>query len=219
MLEFSLVGWVTGQRRSREILASVVTDAVDPSCGVLHVLTIDLIHDWCQGGTISQLVFERDQWRALIVGSPWREIRLRWQEPIVTIYDSTSNAASPHNCSPALCRVAVTLVFQAFCHVSHSVPTSNEPNSTPSFCLSAFKIKAKLKERIWEYAKQYKKGNKYIWNNHRQYLTYFLPLYLFTQSTLWGCSFKIHTTPVLFAAFLLNSSLHSKTEDIRQATT
>lgn len=114
---------------------------MDPSSAALQVLTIDLIHDRCQRGTISRLVSGRDQWHALIVGSPWRETeRPRWQEPIVTIYDFATNVASLHNCSPPSCPFAVTLVFQAFCRVSQSAHTSNTPAANPrSFFFPALK--------------------------------------------------------------------------------
>lgn len=130
----SFIRWVKGRRSG-----SKNTRKYCDGCGgsvfrpCLEVLTIDLIHDWCQRGTVSRLVFlALDQWRALIVWSPWREKRLRWQEPIVTIYGSTSSTASLHNCTPALRLVAVTLVFQASCHVSQSVPPSNQPPPTPT---------------------------------------------------------------------------------------
>lgn len=62
------IGCVRGCRSSRKIPTSTVTAAVDPSCGALRALTIDLIHDWCQRGTIGRLVLAHDQWHALIVG-------------------------------------------------------------------------------------------------------------------------------------------------------
>lgn len=126
----SFIRWVKGRRSG-----SKNTRKYCDGCGgsvfrpCLEVSTIDLIHDWCQRGTVSRLVFvAHDQWRALIVWSPWREKGLRWQEPIVTIYGSTSSTASLHDCSPALCLVAVTLVF---CHVSQSVPPPPPPPSLP----------------------------------------------------------------------------------------
>lgn len=124
-----------------------------PPC--FKVLTIDLVHDWCQQGTVSRLVFTHDQWRALIVGSPWREKRLRWQEPIVTIYDSTSNTASLHNCSP-ICVWLLLHLFSRHSVMFHNLSllqtTSPFPPSTLYFFYPLSKT-AKLKEnnadRIW----------------------------------------------------------------------
>lgn len=144
MDKFRFVGWVKGQRSSRKIPTSILWRvAEDPSSGVLQVLTIDLIHDWCQWGTISRLVFEHDQWHALIGGSPWREKRLRWQEPIVTIDDSTSSAASPRDCSPAFCvsgRSYTCFPGILSCYFKRSRPYS-------PFVLLALNKTATLKER------------------------------------------------------------------------
>lgn len=185
MDKFSFTGWVKGKRSSRKIPTSIVTSAMDPSSVVLQVLTIDLIHDWCQRGTISRLVFEHDQWHALIVGSPWREKRLRWQEPIVTIYDSTSNSASLHNCSLAFvsgcCYTCFPGILSCFAICPYFKCT--HPNSL--FFLSALKKQQHSKNVMQlneNMRSRIRKAINTFLNNLRQYLTYFLPLYLFTQS-------------------------------------
>lgn len=59
------------------------------------------INDRCQQGSIRQVVSLHNQWHRLIVGSPWRKKRRRWQEPFVRIYCSASNRVSQHNRSPS----------------------------------------------------------------------------------------------------------------------
>lgn len=111
MGKFGFIGWVRGQRLSRKIPTSIVTDAEDPSSGVLQALTIDLIHDWCQRGTMSRLVLEAqsmaradcgkslEREKTAVAGAYCNDLRLHFKRrPRRTIAPPASVSARCYTC-------------------------------------------------------------------------------------------------------------------------